>query len=214
MPNRDYHNERREYQLEELNRDQLRTNPFEQFSQWMDDALLQKINDPTAMSLSTVDSQGQPHSRVVLLKQSSADGLVFFSHYDGDKGQQIAQNNKAALLFFWPELDRQIRIHGTVSKTSRNSSEEYFNSRPRDSQIAAACTPQSQVIPGRKTLQQNFEITEDQYKHGKVPCPDNWGGYLLVPNYFEFWQGRENRLHDRFMFELNNNHWDIERLSP
>lgn len=215
MPNRDYHNERREYQFTELNREQLSTDPFLQFSNWMDQALAANIHDPTAMNLATVDEQGQPHSRIVLLKESSERGFVFYSHYDSAKGQQIEKNAKAAMLFYWPEMDRQIRIEGVLKKTSKARSQAYFQSRPRDSQIAAASFAQSKVVPGRKTLEQNFVITEDEYQYHEVPCPENWGGYRLVPDFFEFWQGRENRLHDRFIYNVNaQNHWDIERLSP
>ena len=215
MTNRDYHNERREYHFDELNREHLSTNPFIQFADWMDQAMAANIHDPTAMSLATVDDQGQPHSRVVLLKESDTRGFVFYSHYDSAKGRQVAKNAKAAILFYWPEMDRQIRIEGVLNKTSQAHSKTYFQSRPRASQIAAASFVQSKIIPGRKTLEQNFVIAEDEYQYHDVPCPENWGGYRLIPNYFEFWQGRENRLHDRFMFALNNqNLWDIERLSP
>lgn len=215
MPNRDYHNERRDYEFTELSREQLSTDPFMQFANWMDEALKQQINDPTAMSLSTVSADGQPHSRIVLLKESSEKGFVFYSHYDSHKGQQISANPKAALLFFWPELDRQIRIEGKLEKVSREHSERYFQSRPRESQIAAASSHQSQSVPGRKTLEQNYTITESEFEHLDIACPEQWGGYRLVPTAFEFWQGRPNRLHDRFTYDLQTNqHWQIDRLSP
>jgi len=216
MPNRDYHQERREYDYTELSRDQLSGDPFVQFSQWMDDAVAQDIMDPTAMSVSTVDAKGQPHSRIVLLKQSNENGFVFYTHYDSHKGHEIEQNPKASLLFFWPQLDRQIRIEGSLQKIDRQQSIDYFHSRPRDSQIAAASSIQSTPVAGRKTLEFNYAIKEQEFEHISIDCPDHWGGYRLVPNHFEFWQGRQNRMHDRFIFTqtTNNQAWSIERLAP
>ncbi|HHS99380.1 MAG TPA: pyridoxamine 5'-phosphate oxidase [Thiomicrospira sp.] len=218
MSNRDYHQERREYQYTELTRDELSSDPFLQFSKWMDQAIENKIIDPTAMSVSTVDLSGQPHSRIVLLKESDSNGFVFYTHYDSDKGQQIADNANAALLFYWPQLDRQIRIEGQLEKTSKQQSENYFHSRPRESQLAAASSVQSRVVPGRKTLNQNFALKEQIFEHTDVECPEHWGGYILKPNRFEFWQGRPNRLHDRFVFtkgtSKNNQAWSIDRLAP
>lgn len=218
MPNRDYHQERREYDFTELSRDQLSSDPFIQFSSWMDEAVANKIMDPTAMSVSTVDSNGQPHSRIVLLKESDEHGFVFYTHYDSDKGQQIEQNSKASLLFFWPQMDRQVRIEGSLEQIAVEQSESYFHSRPRDSQLAAASSTQSSVVPGRKTLEQNYALKSDLYEHIEVKRPDHWGGYRLIPNRFEFWQGRPNRLHDRFIFtqcasSIKQN-WSIDRLAP
>lgn len=215
MPNRDYHQERREYEYTELTRDSLHGNPFEQFNAWMDEAMRAHIMDPTAMSVATVDSQGQPHSRIVLLKEIDETGYVFYSHYDSHKGVEISHNPLAALLFFWPQMDRQIRIEGRLEKVSRQQSEDYFHSRPRDSQIAAASSNQSQAVTGRKTLEQNFALKGEEYQHTDIPCPEHWGGYRLIPTQFEFWQGRANRLHDRFIYFIDGHqHWDIERLSP
>jgi len=218
MPNRDYHQERREYDFTELSRNQLSSDPFIQFSSWMDEAVANKIIDPTAMSVSTVDSSGQPHSRVVLLKESDEQGFVFYTHYDSDKGQQIEQNAKAALLFFWPQMDRQVRIEGALEKIAVEQSENYFHSRPRDSQLAAASSIQSSVVSGRKILEQNYAIQEGLYEQIDVKRPEHWGGYRLIPNRFEFWQGRPNRLHDRFIFTKctasDNQDWSIDRLAP
>lgn len=215
MPNRDYHNERREYEFTSLSREELARDPLEQFNGWMDQAIQQNITDPTAMSVSTVGSDGQPHSRIVLLKESTSDGFVFYTHYDSHKGDQITQNPKAALLFFWPEMDRQIRIEGTLEKTSKEQSERYFQTRPHDSQLAAASSTQSSVVPGRKTLEQNYAIQEQLAGTQIISCPDHWGGYRLKANRFEFWQGRPNRLHDRFVYSLNTNQsWQIDRLAP
>lgn len=218
MPNRDYQQERREYVYTELLRNDLLSDPFKQFTQWMDQALANQIIDPTAMSVSTVGSDGQPHSRVVLLKETDAQGFVFYSHYDSNKGQQIAQNTKAALLFFWPQMDRQIRIEGNLEKVSEQQSDDYFHSRPRDSQLAAASSQQSSVVTGRKMLEQNYAIEVERYDHIEVKKPDHWGGYRLIPNRFEFWQGRPNRMHDRFIYEKQanktNQAWLINRLAP
>lgn len=216
MPNRDYHQERRQYEFTELSREQLAESPFFQFTDWMDQAMQSKITDPTAMSVATVDTDGQPHSRIVLLKQSDHNGYVFYTHYDSDKGQQIESNAKAALLFFWPEMDRQIRIEGELIKIDKQQSEEYFQSRPRDSQIAAASSVQSSVVKSREILENNYRNYEQKVGEETIHCPEHWGGYRLKPKRFEFWQGRPNRLHDRFVYKLDTetNSWQIERLAP
>lgn len=217
MPNRDYQDERREYSFSELNREDVHLDPFLQFQNWLDSAHESQIKDPTAMALSTVDSNAQPHSRIVLLKEFSSEGLVFYTHYDSAKGTEIEQNPKASILFFWPEVDRQIRVEGVIQKTSRRHSVDYFKSRPLSSQFSASISEQSKIIPGRKTLELNYLIAESSYNGEDVPCPANWGGYCLKPNLFEFWQGRESRLHDRFQFKLDTQHlnvWNLERLSP
>ncbi len=223
MPNRDYHEERRDYQFAQLNRSALKSDPFLQFSYWMDQAIEQKIMDPTAMSVTTVDGSGQPHSRIVLLKAFEADGFVFYTHYDSAKGDEIKANNKVSLLFFWPEMDRQVRIEGTIAKISTEQSEQYFQSRPRDSQLAAYISQQSQVIADRKTLEGNLANATEDFAGSDIPHPPHWGGYKVVPHSFEFWQGRPSRLHDRFKFtQQQDEHtpqggikaWSIDRLSP
>lgn len=218
MPNRDYHQERRDYEFARLDRDALDANPFLQFSKWMDDAIEQKTIDPTAMSVATVDQDGQPHSRIVLLKAFDENGFVFYTHYDSDKGHELESNAKTALLFFWPEMDRQIRIEGCVEKLSIAASESYFHSRPRDSQLAAFISKQSQVVANREELEQRLEAAKAQYAEQTVPHPPHWGGYRVIPQRFEFWQGRPNRMHDRFRYDKTaaetEQAWSIDRLSP
>lgn len=219
MPNRDYQEERREYEFAKLSREDIHLDPFLQFSEWMDAAYSAKVKDPTAMSISTVGEDGQPHSRIVLLKEFDQTGLVFYTHYESAKGQEIAYNPKAAALFFWPEMDRQIRIEGSLVKTSRETSESYFKSRPIDSQLAATASQQSQKVPGRRTLELNYLIAQADYEKNNqaIECPKHWGGYCLLPNHFEFWQGRAGRLHDRFIFEkekTTSENWQISRLAP
>lgn len=216
MPNRDYHHERREYDFDALTLEQMHGDPFKQFSLWMDFALQQpQIKDATAMSVATVSSDGQPHSRVVLLKGFSHDGFVFYTSYDSDKGHQIEANPKAALLFFWPELDRQIRIEGHLDKLSPEASETYFHSRPKDSQLAAYISKQSHIVQDRETLETRLTEASEKFEGQTVPKPDTWGGYRLIAKHFEFWQGRPSRLHDRFHYALTDNQsWQIDRLSP
>jgi pyridoxamine-phosphate oxidase len=225
MPNRDYHQERRQYQYSGLSREQLQTSPFGQFTQWMDEAMQATVKDPTAMSVATVDANGQPHSRIVLLKAFNRNGFVFYTHYESNKGHEIIDNPKTALLFFWPELDRQIRIEGVLSKTSPAESEAYFHSRPKDSQLAAFTSEQSHEVSSRGALETAFAENSERFANRKVPHPAHWGGYRLTAHKFEFWQGRPNRLHDRFSFTLEPNEatteqnppepaWSVTRLSP
>jgi len=219
MPNRDYQNERREYEFAQLNRESIHLNPFLQFAEWMDHAHQSQLSDPTAMTLATVSDSGRPKSRIVLLKSFDEQGFVFYTHYGSEKGKNIAHNPQASVLFFWPELDRQIRIEGVIEKTSNTVSDAYFQSRPFDSQLAAATSEQSEIVPGRKTLEMNIEIARQAQNEsgGSVERPQHWGGYVLKADYFEFWQGRANRLHDRFVYSdqnTNTQSWSIERLAP
>ncbi|WP_178863622.1 pyridoxamine 5'-phosphate oxidase [Thiomicrorhabdus cannonii] len=215
MPNRDYRQERRSYEFAELKRSQLKDSPFEQFSLWMDAAITHIHNDPTAMSLSTVDANGQPHSRVVLLKEFDTRGLVFYTHYDSDKGSEMAANHRVAALFFWPEMERQIRVEGLVEKITAEESETYFHSRPRDSQLAAFISKQSSPVSSRDELELRLQAAQAAYSEQEVPHPPHWGGYRIVPQRFEFWQGRPSRLHDRFRYEKQDEHnWLISRLAP
>ncbi|GKT11912.1 MAG: pyridoxamine 5'-phosphate oxidase [Thiomicrorhabdus sp.] len=216
MPNRDYQQERRDYDAPGLSKTQLKTSPFVQFTSWMDDALASPNKDATAMSVATVDPSGQPHNRIVLLKEADTRGFVFYTHYDSAKGHEIIGNQKASLLFFWPELERQVRIEGILDKVSLEESQAYFASRPRDSQIAALSSIQSQEVASRQVLEETFASNKALYADHPIPHPEHWGGYRLVPSKFEFWQGRPNRLHDRFIYlpDANKQDWSIARLSP
>lgn len=202
---------RREYQLSGLERSALNTDPVQQFNQWMDDALSADPNDATSMTLATADSAGYPSARIVLLKGFDARGFTWFTNYASEKGQQLEQNPQAELLFYWKALERQVRIRGKVARVSREESIEYFQSRPLGSQIGAVASEQSRPIEERELLEERVQRLS---KAGAVECPENWGGYRLVPERFEFWQGRESRLHDRFRYSASSTGWDIERLQP
>ena len=187
--------------------------PFEQFSAWMDDAMKADIIDPNAMTVSTVGVDGRPSTRVVLLKYFDETGFVFFTNYKSKKGIDLANNPFTVFHFFWPQLDRQVAIYGSVERTSREESEKYFNSRPVESRLGAWASSQSRVIESREVLETRFE--EFKAKFGNdVPLPPFWGGFRLTPDKFEFWQGRQNRLHDRICCTLAGGAWAISRLSP
>jgi pyridoxamine 5'-phosphate oxidase len=212
--NRDLHSIRRDYQFDDLLEDQAGNDPLALFDTWLAKAIDACPDDPTAMTLSTVDSGGRPHARVVLLKQRNELGFSFFTNYDSEKGQQLIQNNQACMTFFWPALSRQIRIEGTIEKVARDVSETYFSSRPRGSQLAARTSQQSTVIDNRDVLQKAFENEELTFEDQNVPCPDNWGGYVLKPTFIEFWQGRPSRLHDRICFTQKDDDWLRTRKAP
>lgn len=201
------------YTKNELNEKKVSKFPFEQFKIWFDEILNSEIIEPNAMVLSTSSEDGSPSSRVVLLKEFDDEGFIFFTNYESEKGKCIEKNSKVSLLFFWKELERQIRINGVAKKTDRNISEKYFNSRPILSRIAAAASPQSNIINDRSQLEKMFEEYKSK-NSDKIETPLNWGGYKIIPHYFEFWQGRENRLHDRIVYKKENNDWKIFRLAP
>ncbi len=210
----DLHKHRREYDHSSLQREQLLDNPFEQMKAWLAQATEAKLKDATAMTLATSDEHGQPDARIVLLKQLSDSSLSWYTHYDSAKGQQLAHNPKACLLFYWRDFDRQVRIHGTVEKLDASEADEYFHSRPLDSQFSAAASHQSQPIESREALEERVQ-TLRKHNPQHVDRPVDWGGYRLTPTSFEFWQGRENRLHDRFLYRYDDNgEWEIERLQP
>ncbi|MEY4926393.1 MAG: hypothetical protein RI894_829 [Bacteroidota bacterium] len=190
--------------------------PINQFEQWFNEALSAKIIEPNAMVLATASSDGKPSARTVLLKGLSEKGFFFYTNYESKKGQQIAANPSVALVFSWLPLERQIRVEGSVIKISREESATYFQSRPKSSQIGASASPQSAAIPSRAALETLFTQLETKYAAQSVlPLPDNWGGYCVIPQQIEFWQGRPSRLHDRISYTLQaDNTWKIERLAP
>ena len=206
---------RREYRHAQLDESDLDPNPVEQFRRWMDDAIQSgQIADPTAMAFASATSDGAPSVRIMLLKAFDEKGFVFFTNYESRKGREVEQNPRGALLFYWPPLDRQVRIEGVLKKVSREISVRYFSSRPRESRVGAWASTQSSVVAGRAELETRFHEFEKKFAAGEVPVPPTWGGYSLEPVQFEFWQGRENRLHDRFRYAKSGEGWTITRLSP
>ncbi len=205
---------RHEYKLSELSKTAVNPNPVKQFETWLNEAIKACVPEPTAMSLSTVGTSGFPENRIVLLKFFDDQGFIFFTNYNSEKGKSIAANAAVGLHFFWPELERQIRISGFAEKTSPEISDNYFHSRPLNSQFAAWASGQSEEIPDRKKLIKDYELVEEKFKNMPVIRPDFWGGYCIKPVKIEFWQGRENRLHDRIVFEKRNNEWTIKRIAP
>jgi pyridoxamine 5'-phosphate oxidase len=201
------------YKLAQLDEADLSSDPFNQFRKWFKEALEAQIVEANAMCLSTVNASNKPHSRIVLLKDISEQGFVFFTNYESLKSKDIEGNQNVTILFFWKELQRQVRIEGIVNKVSDEISSEYFNSRPRESQLGAIASNQSEVIPNRQFLENKYNLLQQKYINTRIERPENWGGFEVVPNYFEFWQGRESRLHDRFQY-IKTNDWIIERLSP
>ncbi|WP_111884470.1 pyridoxamine 5'-phosphate oxidase [Acinetobacter sp. CFCC 11171] len=204
------------YQKGELHEDQVNRDPHEQFLLWFNHALAAQLHEPYAMSLATANAQGRPHVRTVLLRGATHAGYDFYTNYDSQKGNDLLNNPYAELLFYWQEQERQIRVSGRVEKISLEESTDYYHKRPRDSQIAAhISTPQSGVIASREELQQRFQNLHDQVESKEVLAkPEFWGGYRLVPDYYEFWQGRPNRLHDRLSYKLQDGQWVLQRLMP
>jgi pyridoxamine 5'-phosphate oxidase len=206
---------RRSYSEKELNKASVYPDPFEQLTLWLKDALDAEIIEPNAMVLSTCSIKGKPSSRVVLLKGIEDGGLTFFTNYGSRKAKHLNENPFGSILFFWRDLGRQITIEGEVKKIPVEESENYFASRPSDNQIGAWASKQSRKIPDRKFLEEKFEEYKKKFNEGeKIPYPDFWGGYRLYPERFEFWQGRESRLHDRICYEKTLTGWKIIRLSP
>ena len=205
---------RKEYKLAELSESNIEKNPFTQFEKWLNDALNSQVNEPTAMSVSTLGSDGFPQSRIVLLKDYNENGLTFFTNYNSEKGKALQRNAAIGLHFFWPELERQIRISGYAKKTSEEVSDFYFSSRPLLSRLSALVSNQSDKIPSRKFLEDKLNQLKNSLISESPKRPSHWGGFILEPVRFEFWQGRENRLHDRLLFEKADNKWVISRLAP
>ena len=205
---------RTNYQKYELTKQSVYREPINQLTFWLNEAISNEIPDSTAMVLSTVDQSGHPDSRIVLLKDLTSDGLIFFTNYNSKKGQQIDVNQYVSALFFWPELERQVRIKGKAEKICEEDSNQYFKSRPLENQLGAWASPQSEIIENRQVLDDKYSHFQQFFDAQEITKPPYWGGFLIRPEYFEFWQGRSNRLHDRIAFSLINESWLIHRLAP
>ena len=205
---------RKDYQLQSLSESDVKQDPIGQFGKWWDEAIASSIDEVNAMTLSTVTAEGKPSARIVLLKGFDERGFVFFTNYESNKGAQLTANPFASLVFFWKELERQVRIEGICEKVSEQESDDYFHSRPIGSQLGACASPQSRVIESRRVIENNLEKLQDQYRDMEIPRPAHWGGYRVVPEAIEFWQGRSSRLHDRIKYTNENQTWKIVRLAP
>lgn len=206
---------RRDYQREGLSETDVKSNPFVQFDVWWSEAMASEIDEVNAMTIATATTDGKPSARIVLLKGYDPQGFVFFSNYHSHKGIQIEKNPFCCLVFFWKELERQVRIEGSIQKISAKESDAYFNSRPTSSQIGAWASPQSKTIPSRDVLEENVIELEKSFANKEIERPPHWGGYRVQPNLVEFWQGRPSRLHDRIQYSLTSeSNWKIERLAP
>jgi pyridoxamine 5'-phosphate oxidase len=206
---------RKDYTLQGLNVSEVDQNPFIQFKKWFDQALTAQLPEPNAMTVATSTPEGKPSARMVLLKDFDESGFVFYTNYNSQKGQDLAENPQASLVFWWVELERQVRISGRVEKVSENESDEYFYSRPFNSRLGAWASNQSEVIESREVLEKRLQELQAQYENQDVPRPRHWGGLRVIPAEIEFWQGRPSRLHDRLLYNrLNDGGWKIQRLSP
>lgn len=210
----DASNLRKNYSLNELDETNLISNPFELFKKWFEEATKQKVDEPNAMILVTSTAKGFPSGRTVLMKNFDSTGVTFFTNYNSRKGKEIEENPNVSLVFLWKELERQVRISGKAARVSREESEAYFYSRPIESQVGALISNQSSELESKSKLLDEYEKVLKLYKETKVPFPDNWGGYKIIPIEFEFWQGQPNRLHDRIHFTKINSGWKIKRLYP
>ncbi len=205
---------RENYKLKSLDISDVDLNPFKQFEVWFNEVLEAEISEPNAMCVATATKEGKPSARVLLLKGFDEKGFVFYTNYESRKGKELAENNQASLLFFWVDLERQIRIEGTVEKVTNEESEKYFKTRPFKSRLGAWASNQSEVISGRYIIIKKFVGYLAKFRSTNVPLPPYWGGYRLKPEEFEFWQGRANRLHDRIRYKKEKDNWILERLSP
>jgi pyridoxamine 5'-phosphate oxidase len=206
---------RKEYKLQSLSERDVQPIPLQQFDKWWQEALASGIDEVNAMTLATASSDGIPDARIVLLKGFNQAGFVFFTNYESAKGRELLENPRACLIFFWKELERQVRIKGRISQLSDQENDEYFNSRPEGSKIGAWASPQSQVIESRNWLEQNEKKFREKFSGKKITRPPHWGGYRVEPLNIEFWQGRPGRLHDRILYSLQKKgEWKIERLAP
>ena len=209
----DLHNIREDYSKQSLSQEDCAAEPLTQFEQWLQEAIKAQVNEPTAVNVATVNEDGRPSSRIVLLKEVNAQGFVFFTNYHSRKGRAISHQPFVAMTFFWPELERQVRIEGRAQKLPEAESDAYFASRPYTSRIGAWASQQSEVIESHKTLLARAAMIAAKHPLN-VPRPPHWGGYLVIPDRVEFWQGRPSRLHDRICYQLQDNLWIKERLSP
>lgn len=205
---------RMDYMLAALDEETAGTDPIAFFSKWFKDAESARITEINAMTLATADAQNRPHARIVLLKGLDDRGFVFFTNYDSAKGQHIAENPNVSLLFFWKELERQVRIDGRIEKVPAEESDIYFHSRPEGSRLGAWASPQSREIPHRNILELNYSKYEAEFSGIQIPRPAHWGGYIVIPERIEFWQGRSSRMHDRILFKRDGSAWHRSRLAP
>jgi len=209
------HDKRKVYEKSQLIESEIKQNPIEQFRDWFIDASNSPaVSEANAMAVSTVEEDGCPRTRMVLLKQYTYEGFIFYTNYGSRKGKAIENSHKACLSFFWPNLERQIIIKADLERIAENLSDGYFHSRPKGSQLGAVVSPQSQTIPNREFLEEKLKELEKEYETSEVPRPSNWGGYMAKPYEIEFWQGRPNRLHDRIVYKLEDMDWKISRLAP
>jgi len=205
---------RKEYSDKPLLEEELLADPSEQFLLWFKEAVDAELYEPNAMVLATIGQNGVPSTRVVLLKELNNEGFVFFTNYESKKGEEIERSSTASLLFYWAELHRQVRVEGTLEKTTEQENQEYFSLRPRGAQVGAWASRQSTVLSSRQDLEEQVRAMEERFEGNEVPCPSFWGGYRLKPVYLEFWQGRRSRLHDRLVYEKEGVEWRVKRLAP
>jgi pyridoxamine 5'-phosphate oxidase len=209
------HDKRKVYEKSQLIESEIKQNPIEQFRDWFLEASENAgTSEVNAMAISTVEDDGCPRTRMVLLKAYTYEGFIFYTNYDSRKGKAIEKNHKACLHFFWPMLERQVIIKADLEKIADNLSDGYFHSRPKGSQLGAVVSPQSQIIPNREFLEDKLKELEKEFEKNEIPRPENWGGYIAKPYEIEFWQGRPNRLHDRIVYQLEDVDWKISRLAP
>jgi pyridoxamine 5'-phosphate oxidase len=206
---------RKEYIFQGLSETDVHPNPFKQFKVWFEQALAAQLPEPNAMTIATATPDGKPYARIVLLKRYDERGFVFYTNYESQKGRQLIENPWGAIAFWWAELERQVRIGGRVEKVSPQEADEYFHSRPKGSQLGAWASNQSQVIDSREVLEQRLQQLKQEYENKDVPRPPHWGGFRVIPDEIEFWQGRPSRLHDRLLYRRDKDgSWTIQRLSP